>query len=90
MTSQTIACSGPIGEVAIEIQNPYGDIVVAQDSSEEALLRILQGAVGLILRADGIGSARVIETASELKVIGRSGVGYDNVDIQAANPDALG
>ena len=47
-------------------------------------------AVGLILRGDGIGSARVIETASELKVIGRSGVGYDNVDIQAANPDALG
>jgi phosphoglycerate dehydrogenase-like enzyme len=85
MAPLTIACSGPIGEVAIEILNPYGDIVVAQDSSEEALLRILQGAVGLILRGDGIGSARVIETASELKVIGRSGVGYDNVDIQAAN-----
>jgi phosphoglycerate dehydrogenase-like enzyme len=85
MAPLTIACSGPIGEVAIEILNPYGDIVVAQDSSEEALLRILQGAVGLILRGDGIGSARVIETASELKVIGRSGVGYDNVDIQAVN-----
>jgi phosphoglycerate dehydrogenase-like enzyme len=85
MTYKSIACSGPIGEVAIEILNPYGDIVVAQDSSEEALLRILQGAVGLVLRGDGIGSARVIETASQLKVIGRSGVGYDNVDIQAAN-----
>jgi phosphoglycerate dehydrogenase-like enzyme len=85
MASPTIACSGPIGEVAIEILNPYGEIVVARDSSEAALLQILKGAVGLVLRGDGIGSARVIETASELKVIGRSGVGYDNVDIQAAN-----
>jgi phosphoglycerate dehydrogenase-like enzyme len=85
MTSPSIACSGPIGEVAVEILKPYGDIVVADDSSEEALLRILQGAVGLILRGDGVGSTKVIETATELKVIGRSGVGYDNVDIQAAN-----
>jgi len=85
MTSPAIACSGPIGAVAIEILKPYGDIVVADDSSEEALLRVLEGAVGLILRGDGVGSAQVIETASDLKVIGRSGVGYDNVDIQAAN-----
>ena len=85
MASPTIACSGPIGEVAIEILQPFGDIVVAQDSSEAALLQILKGAVGLVLRGDGIGSARIIEAAPELKVIGRSGVGYDNVDIQAAN-----
>jgi phosphoglycerate dehydrogenase-like enzyme len=85
MTSPTIACSGPIGEVAVEILKPYGDIVVADDSSEEALVRVLEGAVGLILRGDGVGSTKVIETATDLKVIGRSGVGYDNVDIQAAN-----
>lgn len=85
MTSPSIACSGPIGEVAIEILNPFGEIVVAEDSSEEALLRILPGAVGLVLRGDGIGSTRVIESAPDLKVIGRSGVGYDKVDIQTAN-----
>jgi D-3-phosphoglycerate dehydrogenase len=85
MTSPAIACSGPIGEVAVEILKPYGDIFVAEDSSEEALLRIIEGAVGLILRGDGVGSTKVIEAAIDLKVIGRSGVGYDNVDIQAAN-----
>lgn len=85
MTAPTIACSGPIGEVAIEILEPHGDIVVAEDSSEAALVRIADNAVGLVLRGDGIGSAKVIETATDLKVIGRSGVGYDNVDIQAAN-----
>ncbi|MGD8293285.1 MAG: NAD(P)-dependent oxidoreductase, partial [Desulfobacterales bacterium] len=85
MASPTIACSGPVGEVAVDILNSFGDLVVAEDSSEDALLKILEGAVGLILRGDGIGSARVIEAAADLKVIGRSGVGYDKVDIQAAN-----
>jgi phosphoglycerate dehydrogenase-like enzyme len=85
MTSPAIACCGPIGEVAIAILKPYGDIVVAEDSSEEALVRIVDNAVGLVLRGDGVGSKRVIESAIDLKVIGRSGVGYDNVDIPAAN-----
>jgi phosphoglycerate dehydrogenase-like enzyme len=85
MTEPVIACSGPIGEIAIAILKLHADIVVAEDSSEEALLQIVENAVGLVLRGDGIGSARVIETAGDLKVIGRSGVGFDNVDIQAAN-----
>ena len=79
-----IAGSGPIGEDAVEILRPFGEIVIAEDSSEEALLRILNGAVGLILRGDSIGNARIMEAATDLKVIGRSGVGYDNVDIEAA------
>jgi phosphoglycerate dehydrogenase-like enzyme len=73
MSLPTIACSGPIGDVAVEILKPFGEIVVAEDNSEEALLRILEGAVGLVLRGDGSGSARVINTAADLKVIGRSG-----------------
>jgi phosphoglycerate dehydrogenase-like enzyme len=85
MTDAVIACSGPIGEVAVEILKPHGDIVVAENSSEEALLKIVENAVGLVLRGDGVGSAEVIERATDLKVIGRSGVGFDNVDIQVAN-----
>jgi phosphoglycerate dehydrogenase-like enzyme len=85
MKPACIASSGPVGDIAIEILKPYGDIVVAEDSSEAALLEIVESAVGLILRGDGIGSTKVIERATELKVIGRSGVGYDNVDIQTAN-----
>lgn len=62
---------------------PFGEIVIAENNSEEALLHILDGAVGLVLRGDGIGNSRIIEAAKDLKVIGRSGVGYDNVDIEA-------
>ena len=42
MTSTVIACNGPIGEVAVKILEPYGEIVVAEDSSEAALLPIRQ------------------------------------------------
>ncbi|MBW1697065.1 MAG: 3-phosphoglycerate dehydrogenase [Deltaproteobacteria bacterium] len=85
MSEATIACSGPIGEVAIDILKPYAQIVIAKDGSEDSLLQIVDRAIGLILRGDGVGSARVIEAARNLKVIGRSGVGYDNVDLNAAN-----
>ena len=85
MAKSKIACSGPIGQVAIDILKPYGEIKVAEDSSEEALIRIMSGAEGLVLRGDGIGSVRVIDASPDLKVIGRSGVGYDNVDMPTAN-----
>jgi phosphoglycerate dehydrogenase-like enzyme len=85
MKKDTIACSGPIGEVAVEILKPFGEIVIAGDSAEDAMLKIVDHAIGLVLRGDGVGSARVIEAAKDLKAIGRSGVGYDNVDIAAAN-----
>ena len=85
MAKPKIACSGPIGQVAIDILEPFGEIAVAEDSSEEALIRIMDGAVGLVLRGDGIGSAQVINSSPDLKVIGRSGVGYDNVDMPTAN-----
>lgn len=85
MAKPKIACSGPIGQVAIDILEPFGDIAVAEDSSEEALIRIMDGAVGLVLRGDGIGSAKVINSSPDLKVIGRSGVGYDNVDMPTAD-----
>jgi NADPH-dependent curcumin reductase CurA len=37
MTSPTIACSGPVGEVAVQILKPFGSIVVGDDSYEESL-----------------------------------------------------
>jgi D-3-phosphoglycerate dehydrogenase len=40
--------------------------------------------VGLIVRGVTPISRRVIEAAADLRVIGRTGVGYDNVDIKAA------
>lgn len=85
MENSRIVCTGPIHNVAVEILRPHGEIVIASAFQEEALLPLLDGAIGLVVRGvEGSVSARVINAAPDLKVIGRSGVGYDNVDISAA------
>ena len=84
MKKARIVGSGPIEDIAVDILKPFGEIVIAEEGTEEALLKVLDGAVGLVLRGNGAGSARIIEAATDLKVIGRPGVGYDNVDIEAA------
>lgn len=84
MKKPKIVGTGPIGEIATDILKPFGEIVVASDGAEESLLPLLDGAVALVVRGEGIANARVIEAAKDLKVIARSGAGYDNVDIAAA------
>lgn len=51
--------------------------------SEEDLIEVLPGCVGMLAGVERI-SARAIEAATDLKVIGRNGVGIDNIDLEAA------
>jgi D-3-phosphoglycerate dehydrogenase len=73
-----------VDPIAAEILAPFGEIVTAADTSMQSLLPLLKGAVALIVRGDGLANASIIEAATDVKVIGRTGVGYDNVDIAAA------
>ncbi len=52
--------------------------------SAEDLLRTIPDYDGLIVRGRTKVTASVIEAASRLKVIGRAGVGVDNIDLDAA------
>ena len=60
------------------IPNPYG-----RRLTEEEIISHLSGVDGLIAGLEPLNS-RVLETAPELKVIARVGIGMDNVDIDAA------
>lgn len=51
--------------------------------TEEELIDLLQGVDGVIVAGDRF-TARVIQAADRLKVISRTGVGYDTVDVKAA------
>ena len=84
VSTQSIVCTGPIDETATTILEPFGQIVMAADGQEQTLLQLAEHAVALVVRGEGVVTAKVIETASQLKVIGRSGSGYNNVDIAAA------
>src|ERR1700712_3636320 len=48
------------------------------------LLTSIQGAHGLIIRSATQVTAEVLEAATDLMVVGRAGIGLDNVDVDAA------
>jgi D-3-phosphoglycerate dehydrogenase len=52
---------------------------------EAALAAAIVGADALVIRSGSKVTARVLEAADRLKVIGRAGIGVDNVDVVAAS-----
>ena len=74
-----IVSTGPVWPPAEEILGP-----IAVPPPEE-LEAALTEADALIVRGGHEVTARLIEGAPRLKVIGRSGVGVDNVDLEAAS-----
>lgn len=60
------------------------DVDVRLGLEPEALLDAIVGAHGLIIRSATQVTAEVIAAADELIVVGRAGIGLDNVDVAAA------
>lgn len=52
---------------------------------EDELAKALAGVEGLVIRSGSKVTAKVIESADKLRVIGRAGIGVDNVDVKAAS-----
>ena len=60
------------------------DVDVQLGLSPEALVEAVRGAAALIIRSSTTVTAEVLEAAPELVVVGRAGIGLDNVDVAAA------
>ena len=66
-------------------QRPEFQVVVLPKRLPEAeLLPVVADAVALVVRSETKVTRKVIEAAPKLRVVGRAGVGVDNVDIEAA------
>src|SRR4030095_9361579 len=50
----------------------------------EELIEVVPGAAALILRSGTQVSRQVLDAGAELVVVGRAGIGLDNVDVEAA------
>ena len=81
---RAVVATGPISRAAESTLSPFGRIIIAADGSEESLLPLVDDAIAIVVRGDGVASGAMIERAKHLKVIGRTGVGYNNIDIEAA------
>ena len=60
------------------------DVDVQLDLSPDALLEVLPGAHALIVRSATQVTADALEAGTDLAVVGRAGIGLDNVDVEAA------
>ncbi|MDQ4067977.1 MAG: phosphoglycerate dehydrogenase [Actinomycetota bacterium] len=60
------------------------DVDVRLGLSPEELVEVVRGAAALIIRSATQVTAEVLEAGSDLVVVGRAGIGIDNVDVGAA------
>src|SRR6266403_4553241 len=71
--------------IALLQQRPEFEVVVlSKRLSEAELLPAVKGAIALLVRSETRVTRKVIEAAPQLRVVGRAGVGVDNVDFEAA------
>ncbi len=71
--------------IALLQQRPEFEVVVLPKRlPEPELLPVVADAIALLVRSETKVTRKVIEAAPKLRVVGRAGVGVDNVDIEAA------
>jgi D-3-phosphoglycerate dehydrogenase len=80
-----VLVSEQLADSGLEAMRGAGlDVDVRLGLSPEALLDAVRGASALVIRSATQVTADVLEAADELVVVGRAGIGLDNVDVEAA------
>jgi D-3-phosphoglycerate dehydrogenase len=74
----------PKGIALLEQRPEFKVVVLPKRLSEAELLPLVQDATALVVRSETKVTKAVIDAAKQLRVVGRAGVGVDNVDVEAA------
>ena len=85
MAKPKVFISEPIHQKGLELLDDIVEIVEAPDTSKKTVLSLIKDCQAAILRATTQFDAEVINTARNLRIIARTGVGYNNVDLAAAS-----
>lgn len=90
MSAPKVLISDKLDPQAAEIFKKYGvDVDVIPGLSKEELFDIIDKYDGLAIRSATKATEKIINQAKNLKVIGRAGIGVDNVDIPAASAKGI-
>lgn len=86
MSKPKVLVADPIAQRGIDELAAGGllDVTVKIGLKPDELLAIIGEYSALVVRSETKATAKVIEAAHNLKVIGRAGVGVDNVDVDAS------
>ena len=79
-----VLVADPIAEMGLEILRNYTHVDAKFKLKPEELETIIDNYDALIIRSQTRVTAKIINSGGKLKVIGRAGVGVDNIDIDAA------
>ncbi len=74
----------PKGIALLQQRPEFEVMVLPKRLSEAELLPIVKDVAAMVVRSETKVTRAVIEAASALRVVGRAGVGVDNVDVEAA------
>ncbi|CAI8292518.1 MAG: D-3-phosphoglycerate dehydrogenase [Puniceicoccaceae bacterium MED-G32] len=73
----------PIGVDLFKADSEF-EVIEAYGSTPEQILELVKDVDGIAVRSETKVTAEVFAAAKKLKVVGRAGVGVDNIDIEAA------
>jgi len=73
-----------IGEEGIDILRSHAEVDVRPGLKSEELVSIIGDYEALVVRSQTQVTAEVIEAGKKLQVVGRAGVGVDNIDVEEA------
>jgi D-3-phosphoglycerate dehydrogenase / 2-oxoglutarate reductase len=84
MTKPVILLYEPIHSKAVELLEQHAVVRMASSLEEDALLQIVPDVEGIIIRANGKVTRRLMQAAPRLKVVARHGTGVEAIDRKAA------
>ena len=79
-----VLVADPIAPEGIEILKTVAEVDVKTGLSKDELAAIIGEYDALAVRSETKVTAEIIAAATKLKIIGRAGVGVDNIDVEAA------
>ena len=84
MTRARVLIAEPLGEEGVEKLRAEFDVDVKTGLSPDDLLKTVGEYDAVIVRSATKITAEVLDAAGNLKVVGRAGIGVDNIDVDAA------
>jgi D-3-phosphoglycerate dehydrogenase len=91
MSTPKVLVADPISErgIAELAEGKLLQVDVQVGKSQDELLKIIGQYQGLVVRSQTKVTQALLEAAKQLKVVGRAGVGVDNVDVDAATKQGV-
>ena len=84
-----VLVSDPIDQAGIDILSQVAQVDVKTTLSPEQLVDIIPDYDAMMIRSGTRVTKEIIEAGKQLKIIGRAGVGVDNVDVPAATRQGI-